>query len=206
MPNARHAIWLLGLVALTACGAPEARWASDADVSRAVYRDNGPWSLTLFTVVSNRNGSGGHTSLLVNAPSQRAIFDPAGTFKHPHLPERNDVIFGMSDAAVEFYKDYHARITWHVVEQTIPVDAVTAEAALAAIMANGAVSKAMCASSTSGILSDLPGFESAPRTLSPIRLMEWFDDLPNVRRSTLYDDSPDENGRIIQAPALLVNG
>ena len=87
---------------LAACGA-ESVWAPDEEVQRAIYRSDAPPSITVFTVVSTSNGSGGHSSLLING-SQRLLFDPAGTFNHPQLPERNDVLFGMKDAAVEFYK------------------------------------------------------------------------------------------------------
>ena len=45
------------------------------------------------------------------------IFDPAGTWHHPRLPERNDVHFGMSDKMIAFYVDYHARATFSVIEQ-----------------------------------------------------------------------------------------
>nr|WP_321511857.1 hypothetical protein [uncultured Celeribacter sp.] len=198
-------LWLLGLLALSACGPAEPKWASDAEVARSHYVKGSPYALTLFTVINNRSGKGGHAALMVNAPSERAIFDPAGTFYHPHLPERNDVHFGMSDAAVEFYKDYHARISWHVVEQTIVVSPEVAELAMAKIKAYGAVPKARCAVAVSDILAELPGFADAPQTMSPKKLMEWFGSHPGVTESKFYDDSPDDNGRLVQAPPLLLN-
>ncbi len=201
-----RAVWLMCLFALTACGAAEPIWAPDAEVARSRYVHGAPYEITLFTVINNKSGKGGHSALMVNAPSQRAIFDPAGTFYHPHLPERNDVHFGMSDAAVEFYKDYHARITWHVVEQTVTVSPEVATLALAKIQAYGAVPKAMCAKSVSDILNDLPGFSGAPQTLSPKKLMSWFGELPGVTETKFYDDSPDENGQLVQAPGLLLPG
>lgn len=200
-----RAFWLLSLVVLTACGAAEPKWAPDAEVARSHYVHGAPYQLTLFTVINNRSGNGGHSSLMVNAPSERLIFDPAGTFYHPHLPERNDVHFGMSDRAVDFYIDYHARVTWHVVEQTIEVSPEVATLALAKVQAYGAVPKAMCATSVSEILSGLPGFEDAPRTMSPKKLMQWFAEQPGVTEQKHYDDSPDDNGQLVQAPPLLLN-
>lgn len=201
----RLGLLLLVAAVLTACGAAEPTWAPDVEVSRSVYRHNGPAAITLFTVVGTSNGSGAHSGLLINAPSQRAMFDPAGTFHHPHLPERNDVHFGMSDPAVAFYIDYHARVTYDVVEQTILVSPEVAELALARIQAHGAVAKAHCADSITDILSGLPGFEGAPQTLFPKKVMLWYGELDNVSTKRHSDDSPDENGRLIQAPPLLLN-
>lgn len=204
MHRLRLAVWLFGALILTACGAPEPKWAPDAEVARSVYRDDGPPALTLFTVVGTRSGSGAHSGLMVSAPSQRALFDPAGTFYHPHLPERNDVHFGISDPAVAFYIDYHARITYDVIEQTIPVSAAVAELALARIQAYGAVAKAHCSDSITEILAGLPGFEDAPQTMFPKPVMKWFGALEGVSTTVHSDDSPDENGRLVQAPPLLL--
>ncbi len=186
-------------LALAACGA-EPVWAPDDAVQRAIYRHDAPPSITVITVVSNRDGSGGHSSLLING-SQRLIFDPAGTWHHPQIPERNDVHFGMKDAAVDFYIDYHARETFHVVSQEIPVSAEVAEAALRRAQEYGAVPKAQCTRANTDILAGLPGFEDVPRTYYPVKLMKYVDTLPGVKRSVVYDDSPANNGKIV-APRL----
>jgi hypothetical protein len=201
----RLGMLLLAAAVLTACGAAEPVWAPDTEVSRSVYHHDGPTAITLFTVVGARSGAGAHSGLMVNAPSQRAMFDPAGTFNHPHLPERNDVIFGMSDAAVAFYIDYHARVTYDVIEQTVLVSPEVAELALARIQAYGAVGKAQCADSITDILAGLPGFESAPQTMFPKKVMAWFAELPSVTYETHSDDSPAQNGHLVEAPHLLRN-
>ncbi|MEY3307162.1 MAG: hypothetical protein RLZZ413_1200, partial [Pseudomonadota bacterium] len=54
---------LLGLalvLSLAACGA-EPEWATDAEVSRAVYVHDSPASITLFTVLNNRSNEGAHS-------------------------------------------------------------------------------------------------------------------------------------------------
>ncbi|WP_425051453.1 hypothetical protein [Psychromarinibacter sp. S121] len=196
----RIALVLLMPLFLAACGA-EPTWAPDDAVQRSLYRHDGPPTITLFTVISNQNGSGGHSAIMVNG-SHRAIFDPAGTFQHPALPERNDVVFGMSDKAVQFYNDYHARVTWHVVRQDVVVSPEVAEAALQRIQSYGAVPKAMCAQATSSILNDLPGFQHVPQTFSPIAVMNAFDNIPGVKKSVFRDDSP-ANNDFIKAPAVL---
>lgn len=191
---------LLLPLALAACGA-EPKWAPDAEVQRSLYRHNGPATLTLFTVVSNQNGSGGHTALMVNG-SHRAIYDPAGTFQHPALAERNDVVFGMSPKAVQFYKEYHARVTWRVVSQEVQVAPEVAELALRRIQAQGASPKAMCAVNTGQVLRGLPGFENMPSGFSPLALMRAWDKIPGVKRDVFRDDSP-ANNDFIRAPAVL---
>ncbi|WP_417249742.1 hypothetical protein [Celeribacter sp.] len=206
----RKVIALLALLGLTACGAAEPIWAPQTEVDRAVYVHGGQPTLTLFTVVSNGSGSGAHSGLMVNAPSQRVLFDPAGTFQHPHLPERNDVHYGMTDKAVDFYIDYHARETYHVVKQTVPVSSQVAQLALSRVQSYGAVPKAQCAQSISDILSGLPGFTDVPRSMFPKKLMKYFEARPDVTRDVTYDDSPDENGTIrapdLRLPVVLAAG
>jgi hypothetical protein len=190
-------VMLALLLGLAACGAAEPVWAPDADVERARFSSSGPPTLTLFTVINERNGSGGHAALLVSAPSERVIFDPAGSFHHPRLPERNDVIHGMSDAAVDFYIDYHSRTSWRVVRQDLVVPAAVAEQALRAVENYGAVPKAYCANSITNILQELPGFENIKTSMFPVKLQEQFAQYQGVVRSEYHDMDPDNNGEIL---------
>jgi len=188
----RHVALAVGLpLGLAACGA-EPVWAPEAEVQRAAYRHDAPPTITVFTVISNRSNSGGHSAIMVNG-SQRVIFDPAGTWYHPNLPERNDVHFGMTPAAVDFYVDYHARETFRVVRQDVPVTPETAEIALRAVQDYGAVPKAFCSNATSDILRQLPGFQDVPRSFSPKRVMRAIAEKPGVVESVIYDDSPESN-------------
>lgn len=189
------------LLSLAACGADH-KWASDAEVARARYVAQGPTSITLFTVLSNSNNSGAHSGLLVNG-SQRVMFDPAGTWHHPNLPERNDVHYGMNDKMVAFYIDYHARVTYRVVQQTIYVRPAQAEIALQAVQNYGSVPKAQCAHSVSRILRSVPGFEGMPATWSPKKLMNAFGELPGASTKVITDSDADNNHGVllIQADA-----
>lgn len=196
-------LMLVGLVFLAACGAAEPKWASDEEVARAIYVDDGPPMLTLFTVINNRTGSGAHTGLMVSG-SQRALFDPAGTWYHPNLPERNDVHFGMSDAVVDFYIDYHTRETYRTVIQQIEVSPEVAEIALREIQAYGAVPKGQCSISTTTILAKVPGFESIGKTWFPRALSRRFGELPGVTTNVVYDDDADDNSGVIMAPPVLL--
>ena len=189
---------LTGLVVafgLAACGA-DSKWAPQDQVDAARFVAGPPNSITLYTVVNTRTGSGAHSSILVNA-SERVIFDPAGTWYHPKLPERNDVHFGMTDKAVAFYLDYHTRITYNTIEQTIYVSPEVAELVLARVKAYGAVPKAMCTQANSSILRGVPGFEGLPQTYYPKKLADAFGRLPGVTTRVITDDDADDNHGVL---------
>ena len=186
---------LMTFLTLAACGA-EPRWASDEAVENAVYVYDGPPTLTLFTVISNRSGAGAHLGLMING-SQRVLFDPAGTWQHPNIPERNDLHYGITPAVEAFYIDYHARITHYVVKQEIVVSPEVAEQAIRLAQNYGAVPKAFCTKSITAILMQLPGFESIKSTFYPKKAMEAFGRLPGVTTEEFYDDDPEENGYIL---------
>lgn len=198
MLNLRRILALFGLLALSACGAAEPLWAPDQDVARAAYHHEGPPTLTLFTVINNQSGSGAHSALMVSG-SQRVIFDPAGTWYHPFLPERNDVHYGMTDPAVVFYVDYHSRVTYHTIIQEVEVSPEVAELALKRVEEYGAVPKAQCSNAITAILRDLPGFENTPRTWFPKKASETFAQHPGVTTEKVYDNDPDKNTGFIKA-------
>lgn len=178
-------------IVMAACTA-QSVWAPEVEVRQAMYRDSGPTALTLFTVINNRSKQGAHSALMVSG-SQRVLFDPAGSFKHRTFPERNDVIYGMSPRVLDYYIDYHARETFHVVITTIEVSPEVAEMALQSVQAYGAVGQAQCAKSISSILRDLPGFGVVGGTFYPKRLAADFAALPGVTTRTVYDDDDDNN-------------
>lgn len=173
---------------LAACGA-ESVWAPDEAVARATYSPKGaPTALTLFTVISNRSGGGEHSALMINA-DQQVIFDPAGTWHHPSLPERNDVHFGIGSEAIAHYEDYHARPTYHVVVQTVEVTPEVAQQAIRLAMAYGPVSKSMCSNAVSDILKQIDGFEGVGQSWFPRKTMEAFGARAGVETYTVYDDT-----------------
>lgn len=182
---------LLAALVLVGCTA-EPQWASDADVMQFRYADGGTSSVTLYTVIRNSGGEGGHTALLIDG-SERVVWDPAGTWWHPQSPERNDLHYGITPWMENFYIDYHARETWRVVEQRIEVPQETADAMIAAFAANGAVDKANCARVTSNILGRFDGFEAIGTTWFPKRIMEDFATLPGVVTLTYFDDDDSDN-------------
>lgn len=199
--NTKLRSWLAlaGCALLAACGTTaEPKWAPAVEVARAAYFHGGSKKLTLYTVIDNDRGTGAHAALLINA-SQRVIFDPAGTWYHPNLPERNDVHFGMTDRAVDFYIDYHARTKYHVVIQEILVSPEVAELVMQRALAYGAVPKAQCTKALTSILRGVPGFESIPSTWFPKKASDAFGRLPGVTTQVVYDNDPADNSGFIAA-------
>lgn len=185
----------VALIGLSACGA-ESIYAPQEAVDAARFVAEPPTSITLYTVINNRSGAGAHSGLLINA-SQQVMFDPAGTWQHPRIPERNDVHYGITPRIVNFYIDYHARETFRVIEQTVVVSPQVAELVKQRAEAYGAVPKAQCSNSISSILNGVPGFESLGSTWYPKKLSEAFGKLPGVRSRSITDDSADKNHGVL---------
>ncbi len=192
---------VLALIALSAC-AGDNKWATDAQMAAplAHYVAAPPRTITLFTVQSTRNGSGAHAGLLINA-SEQVMFDPAGTWYHPYLPERGDVHYGVSPKMISFYIDYHARETFNVIEQTVVVTPEVAELVKQRAEAYGSVPSAQCAHSVSSILRGVPGFEAISGTWYPNKLMKEFGQLPGVTRKVITDDDADNNHGVLMVQA-----
>ncbi|WP_415921360.1 hypothetical protein [Tateyamaria sp. SN6-1] len=190
-----RALGALGLcVFLAACAQPPAiPYASDERVKRSAYREPGPATLTVFTMVSNRSGRGAHSALMING-SQRVIFDPAGSFTNERVPEQEDVLYGVSPAVLQGYMSAHARLTFHVVTQTVEVTPEQAEIALRLAEQNGAVAGAFCTNATTGLLRQVPGFGDVQQTFFPSNLMEQMSRRPGVVEDRYFED---DEGTII---------
>ena len=170
---------LIGLpLAVAACSEPKV-WAPDDVVSQAAFSDDGPRSIALYTMKNVDTGYGAHTAVLIDA-SQRVIFDPAGSLRHPDIPERNDVLFGVTPRVQEFFEGFHARETYYVVRMSRTVPPQVAEQCYQLALQAGPVSRPFCTRATSRILSQLPGFEPIRTTLLPDRLHDRFATLPGV--------------------------
>lgn len=179
----RRTFILSAPLALAACGGTVLRdepMATMEEVNRVAYRDPGPAYLELITMRNTGSDNGAHTGLLINA-SQRVLWDPAGTFGHPSIPERGDVHFGINPEIYQYYISYHSRITYYTVLQRIIVPDAVAEQALQLAMANGPTPKAFCTTHTSRALAQLPGFGSIRRTIFPDNLARRFGALPGVQ-------------------------
>jgi hypothetical protein len=195
--------FLIGLpLALSACTAQEV-WAPDDVVTRAIHRKPGRNYLTLYTMKYVRTDAGAHTALLINA-SQRVLFDPAGTFEQEVMPERNDVLFGVTPRLEKFYVSFHARETFYVVGQTVDVSPQVAEQALNTALVSGPVPQANCARVTSRILRQLPGFEGIRQSWGPNRVEKDFAELPGVTTLEYREnDADDKTLALAEISAIL---
>lgn len=178
---------LAAMALLVGCTNDTTGDATIEEVNAAAFRASGPKAITIFTMINNRTGSGGHTAMLVNG-SQQVIFDPAGSFRDPRVTERGDVLYGMTPGWVQAYKSAHARSTHHVVSQEIRVTADQAEQALRLVQANGTVPAAFCASATTEILGQVDGFENVNKTFYPEKLMEQIAGMPGVKTTRYYEN------------------
>jgi len=193
----RSLVLALGAMVFLAGCAAELVWAPDDVVTRAAYRHDGPPRLTVYTMINNNSGGGAHTSLMING-SQRVIFDPAGSFKHDTIPERNDVLFGITPPVEDVYTRYHARKTYHVQIQRLDVSPELAERAIQLVKANGPVPSAQCSLATSRILGEL--FPGRIRTSwYPRKTAEDFGNIPGVTEEKLYEYDGDDNSNVLAA-------
>ena len=175
------------LAALSGCAATGGPEATPEQIAASAYREPGPATLTVFTMVNNRTGNGGHTSIMING-SQRVIFDPAGSFRHETVPERGDVLYGITPGLVAAYKSAHARDSFHVVSQEIQVTPEQAERALDLARRNGSVPGAFCTNSATTLLRNVPGFEDISVTFYPVNLMNQIAGRPGVVTDRYYEN------------------
>jgi len=179
---------IMALVLVSACTKPVV-YAPEADVEAARYQHGGPVELVLFNVVKNDGGSGEHSALMINAPSQRVLFDPAGSWTHPLSPEQHDVHFGFNDQQLFRYTYYHARRTHHVLIQRLQVSPEVAETVLAAARNYGPVPDAYCARSIFAVLQTVPQFAHLETEWYPNGLSEQFGQIPGVIEERVYSDA-----------------
>lgn len=178
------------VLSLAACVGDEV-WAPDDAVARATYVPSAPSTVTLITSINTANNSGAHSALLIDG-AQRLLFDPAGSWHNPNIPERNDVLFGMSQGYLDLYLAFQSNGVFEVRTQTIDVTPAVAQQLSQAVQAYGAVGPAYCSRSITEILGATPGFTSISQTFFPLNTMEQFAQLPGVRQETIVGTTGDE--------------
>ena len=100
----RTFVALATLSLLAACGGADTfAPAPMIEVQRRAYVHEGPAEITLYTVIETETGEGQHTALLING-TQRVLWDPAGSFRHPQVPERGDLHYGITETIRKVYE------------------------------------------------------------------------------------------------------
>lgn len=167
---------LAGLAA--GCAGVEMGASGKEIVAARHVSDEAPY-VAVVSMVSNETGWAAHTALVINA-SQRVIYDPAGTFRHPDMPERGDVHYGADDRMLSYYERYHARLSHHVHVQKIPVPLAVAERALRRAEAQGPSPKLWCTWDTVQVLNDVEGLPRFDSTFFPQQLRAQIARVPGV--------------------------
>lgn len=200
MMNRRTAMMALGATVIVAgCGNKSGPDSRPEEVARAAYRHDGPPEIVLYTMINNRSGSGAHSAMLINAPSQRVVFDPAGSAQFTGIPEIGDVLYGITPTARRIFESAHARETYRVRIQSRPVDGAVAERALKIAQSKGPVGAALCSNAVSDILSQLPGFEPVRGIWWPNKLADAYARMPGVTETVLRENDSDDKQAAIAA-------
>ena len=180
------------VMVLLAAGCAERVYAPDEAVAAARYVSNEAPYVSLMTMVNRSNDKGAHSAILVNG-SQVALYDPAGTYRHPTTPERNDVFYGITPRMKEVYEWYHARDTTYVVEQRLSVSREFADRMIARMEQQGPSPKTFCAINTSEILLSFDRFSHIPSTFYPEKIRDAFGKIPGVETRTVYQEDTGQN-------------
>jgi hypothetical protein len=184
-----RALSLCAVAVLAGCGAPYQAPVDPQVLRAATYRSNGPAQIALVTNISNRDGGGAHSALIIDGP-QRVVYNPYGTWSHPASPEQGDVHYGFTPEMEAWFIDYHARETYRVQVQRLQVSPEVAAEALRRAEAYGATGPAQCTIAISTVLRGLPGFEEFPVVLWPSKAADAFAKVPGVKSTVYVDDSP----------------
>ncbi len=168
--------------------------ATGAEVARRAYVPDRDPSITLVTVRDVRSDGGAHTGLILRG-SQVVIYDPAGSFRHPDVPEIDDMLFGVTPTIERVYVDYHVRPTHWMTLQEMPVSRAKADEVIRLARSSGRAMQAACATKTSAILRQA-GFDVG-RTWFPKRLMREFGALPGVETRRIDMGNVDTNHNVI---------
>ncbi len=190
----RLAALSLCLAALVACAPPNPPNASRDAVGRSAFSTGAEPSITLITVRDVRSDGGAHTALLIDG-AERVLWDPAGSFVHPDVPEVDDVLYGITPLIDTVYTDYHVRPEYYMIRQKVAVDAATARSLSALARSSGRAAQATCAITTSRILREA-GVD-VRRTFFPKALMASFADLPGVETRRIDMSNVDTNHNVI---------
>ncbi|MXU66811.1 hypothetical protein [Oceanomicrobium pacificus] len=186
---------IAAIVLLTLLGACADNTASPPEeIARAAYQSGEPPYIEVLSMVSEKTGQSDHTGVVVNAPSQRVLYDPAGNFKHPSMPHKGDVFYGASDRMVDYYKRFHARFGFYVQSQKVYVSASEAEQFLREIESRPPTRNVFCGASTASVLRTAPSFSDY--------MSAWFlpetvrinvSRMPNVVTTDFYENDRGKN-------------
>lgn len=168
---------------------------SSAPMSQAIaarYESNEPAYIEILTMVNNGSNSGEHTGILING-SQTVLWDPAGSFRHPDMPRRQDVFYGATPRMADYYKRFHARSDYRVIVQRVPVSLEEANTLIALAEARGATPQLFCSRAASDVLNDLPTFSAIKVSFFPDNILNTVAKIPGVQTSVVREEDVGQN-------------
>lgn len=192
----RRQVVLCAPLAVASCGAPSV-WAPAAFVEDRRYVHDGPPMVSLLTIRNVGSDNGAHSLMLING-DQRVMFDPAGSFTHKMVPERNDVHYGITPRALEVYLNFHTRRTYYTIQSDYEVSLAVANDVIRRAEGYGPVPRSLCSHSISTILQDSGAFPGMRTVLFPGKLQELFEDRPGIKKRIYTDDDSDDNSMVLQ--------
>ena len=166
--------------------------AAPDEVARARHVSEEPASVTLLSMVSTRTGRSAHSALLING-SEQVLYDPAGTFRHPDLPRRHDIHYGVTPRFLDYYERYHARFSHFVHSQTVEVSRATADQVLANAVAQGRTPKFFCNTSVAAALRPVEPFAHVRGGFFPQTTREDFARITGVEDAYVYEVDSGKN-------------
>lgn len=182
----------LAVAVLAGCSGMLSRQPSAEEVSRALYRHDGPPEVALITLRHAPTGEGWHSALLVNG-AHRVLYNPAGgAFEGVR---RGDVVYGANAAVMEDFFDYYFGRDMYAVIQRLEITPAEAATLVARIEATQLQPIGLCTWATTGVLRSLPRFEHLPQGYFPVYLMRAFRRLEGVENYILRADMTDGEGR-----------
>ncbi|MEO0487184.1 MAG: hypothetical protein AAF092_14865 [Pseudomonadota bacterium] len=192
----RRRAFLIGAPALLAACSTKPRVFASAERVLAVRAPNtGQTGLAVFTSFNVGSNNGAHTALFIHA-DEHVIFDAAGSFAHPSLPEQHDVIFGANDRVRTTFVRYHTRSTYWTTLQSFDVSPETARWVFDAARQAGPVPDAFCTRSISTILHEAPDMPVQIRpSWFPNALHDQLLDAPGVTREEFREDDDADKER-----------
>ena len=126
-----------------------------------------------------------HSGLIIYAPDDRVLYDPAGFWRHPDATRRADVTRGLNPELEVSYLTRSSMLLsadhWRLHLWEVDVADEVANLAVELVLARPPYAFGACGYGVSSLLADLPGFEGLPDTFSRDRIMEYLSARDDIR-------------------------
>lgn len=185
---------LLGLSATALAGCAGAIQSAPEGTRIAAHRSGYPPQLRIMVFEHAVSELAFHSSAVIDAPSGRVLYDPAGWWSGAPGQRVGDVTHGLTPALEAAYvqRDYFGADpeSWRLHRFVIDLPPDQAEMALARAQAMPPLAFGLCAWGLSVVLAELDEFEDLPVTLSPRNLLTALEDHPDLTHTVKMVPQP----------------